>query len=144
MVSRAVILVIVIIAVLALSSAYYVSSSSAGNGTTVITLTVTDGTPQNGAPDQILPSSFTLTEGQTYTIVFVNTDDGPHEEQIPALGFTTNVVQGGQTDRTVLTPTQVGTFAMVQPPGSCVSIQDPAVSCTGVQNMNGTVTVLAP
>lgn len=144
MVSRAVILVIFIIAVLALSSAYYVSSSSAGNGTTVLTLTVTDGTPQNGAPDQILPSALTLTEGQHYTIVFVNTDDGPHEEEIPGLGFSTNIVQGGQTDRTALTPDKVGTFAMVQPPGSCVSIQDPAVSCTGAQDMNGTVTVVAP
>jgi Cupredoxin-like domain len=144
MVSRPAILAIVVIAVLALSAAYYINSSSGGTGTATINMAVTDGTPQNGGPDQILPTNFTVTEGDHYTIVFDNTDDGPHEEVIPALGFTTGVVNGGVTARFAFTPDKVGTFGYYQPAGSCVSISDPAVSCTGPQDMNGTVIVVAP
>lgn len=144
MVSRSVILAVVIILVLAVSAGYYVNSQSGNGGTGTINMVVTDGTPQNGGPDEILPSNFTVTEGHNYVIVFDNTDDGPHEEVIPALGFTTNIVQGGQTVRVAFTPDKVGTFGYYQPEGACVSVSDPAVSCTGPQDMNGTVTVLAP
>jgi hypothetical protein len=144
MVSRAVILAVVIIAVLAVSAGYYINSTGTSGNTPTINMIVTDGTPQNGGPDQILPSAFNVTEGLHYTIVFDNTDDGPHEIVIPGLGFTTNIVQGGQTTRVILTANKIGTFGFYQPAGSCVSAADPAVSCTGPQDMNGTVTVSAP
>ena len=61
------------------------------------------------------------------TIVFDNTDDGPHELQIPALDVSTGIVQGGQTARVVFTPEKVGTFAYDQPQGACVSQVRPSV-----------------
>jgi hypothetical protein len=145
MVGRPVILAVVIVAVLALSAGYYINSVG-GTCTNCVTIDmeVTSGTPQNGAPDHFLPANFTVTEGQHVTIVFDNTDDGPHEMQIPALGVSTGIVQGGQTARVVFVPNQVGTFAYDQPQGACVSQIDPASSCTGAQETNGNVTVLAP
>jgi|SRR5271155_1717773 len=144
MISRPVILAIVVVVVLAMSSAYYISSSSGGNSASIIKMQATDGTPQNGAPDQILPIKITVTQGQHYIVVFENTDDGPHEEVIPALGFSTNIVQGGQTTRVAFTPDKAGTYEFFQPLGACVSVSDPEVSCTGAQDMNGTLTVLPP
>ena len=144
MLSRPMILAVVIVVVLAVSAGYYINSSSGGSSAATINMIVTDGTPQNGGPDQILPTSITMTVGDHYIIVFDNTDDGPHEEVIPALGFTTQIVQGGTTERVAFTPDKAGTFEYYQPAGSCVSISDPAVSCTGVQDMNGTLTVLPP
>jgi plastocyanin len=145
MVSRSVILAVVVVAILAVSAGYYINSVSgnAANSET-IQMEVTSGTPQNGAPDAFLPASFTVTEGDHVTIVFDNTDDGPHEFQIPALGVSTGIVQGGQTVRTVFVPDKLGTFAYDQPAGACVSIQDPQSSCTGAQLTNGNVTVIAP
>jgi Cupredoxin-like domain len=142
MVSRAVIFAIVVIAILAVSAAYYISSTSSSGGGVIINMEVTDGTPQDGGPDEILPQNFTVTQGQHVTVVFENTDDGPHEIVAPGLGFTTNIVQGGQTARVALNPSKVGTFGFYQPAGACVSQADPAVSCTGPQLMNGTITVL--
>jgi plastocyanin len=136
-------LAVFVAAVLAVSAGYYINSAS-GENTVTINMKVTDGTPQNGSPDQILPSSFTVTEGDHYTVIFENTDDGPHGEVIPALGFSTNVVQGGQTVRVALTPEKAGTFEYYQPSGWCQSQTDPTSSCTGPQLMNGTVTVLPP
>src|SRR5580658_158665 len=130
MVNRALILAIVIIAILAVSAAYYINSVGSGSTGVTINMEVTDGTPQNGGPDEILPQNFTVTEGAHVTVVFENTDDGPHELVIPGLGFTTQVVQGGQTVRVALNPDKVGTFGYYQPAGSCVSQSDPAVSCT--------------
>ncbi len=145
MVGRPVILAIVIVAVLAVSAGYYINSVS-GSCTNCVTIDmeVTSGTPQNGAPDHFLPANFTVTEGEHVTIVFDNTDDGPHRMQIPALGVDTGPVQGGQTARVVFTPEQVGTFAYDQPQGACVDAVNPVNSCTGAQETNGNVTVLAP
>lgn len=144
MISRPLILAVVIVVVLAASSVYYASSSSGGNSASIIKMQATAGTPQNGAPDLILPISITVTEGQHYIVVFENTDDGPHEEVIPALGFSTNIVQGGQTVRVAFTPDKAGTYEYFQPQGACVSVANPSVSCTGAQDMNGTLTVLPP
>ena len=135
---------IVIVAVLALSAGYYVNSSGSSGNTPTIQMEVTDGTPQNGGPDEILPTSFNITEGEHYTVVFDNPDDGPHELVIPGLDSRTMIVQGGATTRVALTANKLGTFDYYQPQGACISQSDPAVSCTGVQDMNGTVTVLPP
>jgi plastocyanin len=145
MVSRSVILAVVIVAILAVSAGYYINSQSqnAANSET-IQMEVTSGTPQNGAPDAFLPASFTVTEGDHVTIVFDNTDDGPHEFAIPAFGVNTGVVQGGSTARVVFVPNKLGTFGYDQPAGTCEDAQDPAVSCTGAQLTNGNVTVIAP
>ena len=145
MVKRSIILAVVIVAILAVSAGYYINSVSdnAANSVT-IDMEVTSGTPQNGAPDHFLPANFTVTEGEHVTIVFDNTDDGPHELQIPALGVDTGIVQGGQTQRVTFVPEKVGTFAYSQPPYACVSQQNPDTSCTGAQETNGNVTVLAP
>lgn len=145
MVNRSLILAVVVVVVLALSAGYYVySQSKSAANTETIDLEVTSGTPQNGAPDELLPQNFTVTQGYTVTLVFDNLDDGPHGIQIPALGVSTGVVQGGQTQRTTFVPNQLGTFAIDQPPGWCVDTANPAVSCTGAQEFNGFVTVVAP
>ncbi len=145
MVNRTVILAVVIVAALAVSAGYYINSNTgnAANSETIY-MKVTSGTPQNGAPDAFLPASFNVTKGDTVTIVFDNTDDGPHRFQIPALGVDTGQVQGGQTVRVVFVPEKLGTFAYDQPQGSCVDTINPAASCTGAQLTNGNVTVIAP
>jgi heme/copper-type cytochrome/quinol oxidase subunit 2 len=143
MVNRAIILVVVVVAVLAVSAGYYVTTLSGGSSSAVtVNILVTSGTPQNGAPDEFVPQNFTVTEGQHVTIVFDNTDDGPHAYEIPALGVSTGIVQGGQTVRVSFVPTKSGTFSSDQPPGACVSAANPTASCTGAQLTNGFVTVL--
>jgi plastocyanin len=145
MVKSSVILAVVIVVVLAVSAGYYISTLNGNSANSeTIDMEVTSGTPQNGAPDAFLPANFTVTEGDHVTIVFDNTDDGPHEFQIPALGVSTGIVQGGQTARVVFVPNKLGTFAYDQPQGACVSQIDPASSCTGAQLTNGNVTVIAP
>jgi plastocyanin len=146
MVKRSVIFAVVIVVILAASAGYYISSVSQTGGGVVINMEVTAGTPQNGGPDHFLPANFTVTEGQKVTIVFDNTDDGPHDFQIPALGVDTHIVEGGQTVRVVFTPDKVGTFAYDQPPGTCCfgGITYAQGCCTGAQETNGNVTVLAP
>jgi uncharacterized cupredoxin-like copper-binding protein len=138
MVSRAVILAIVIVAILAVSGAYYFTTVLGGTADSVtVNIEVTNGTTQNGAADIFEPRNFTVTEGQHVTIVFSNTDDGPHELAIPPFGVNTGIVQGGSTVRVIFTPNQIGTFAYYEPPGVCAS-------CTGQQETSGNVTVLAP
>jgi hypothetical protein len=147
MVNRSIILAVVIAAILAASGAYYFSSVSGGSSNQeIIDMRVTSGTPQNGAPDAFLPANFTVTQGAHVTLVFDNTDDGPHEFEIPALGVTTGIVQGGQTVRVNFVPTQVGTFASDQPPGACNygGLTYNQGGCTGQQFTNGFVTVVPP
>jgi plastocyanin len=145
MVKSSVLLAIVIIVVLAASAGYYIYSQSGSPANSeTIDMEVTAGTPQNGGPDHFLPANFTITEGDHVTIVFDNTDDGPHEFEIPALSVTTGIVQGGQTQRVTFVPTKTGTFPYDQPAGACVSQVDPNASCTGAQETNGFVTVIPP
>jgi uncharacterized cupredoxin-like copper-binding protein len=146
MVKRSLILAVVVVAVLAVSAGYYINSVGQGGSSVTIDMEVTAGTPQNGGPDHFLPANFTVTEGQHVTIVFDNTDDGPHEFEIPALGVSTGIVQGGQTVRVNFVPDKVGTFAYDQPPGACNygGLTYAQGGCTGAQETNGTVTVLAP
>jgi len=61
------------------------------------------------------PANFTVTEGQHVTIVFDNTDDGPHEFQIPAFGVSTGIVQAGESVSVNFVPNKVGAFIVVQP-----------------------------
>jgi len=147
MVSRVVLLAVVVVVVLVGSGAYYFTSVGGGSSNAeVIDMRVTSGTPQNGAPDAFLPANFTVTEGAHVTLVFDNTDDGPHEFEIPALGVSTGIVQGGQTVRVNFIPTQVGTFSSDQPPGACNAggLSYAQGGCTGAQFTNGFVTVVAP
>jgi plastocyanin len=145
MVSRSVLLAVVVVALLAVSAGYYINSVSGNSANAeTINMEVTQGTPQNGGPDAFLPASFTVTEGDHVTIVFDNTDDGPHRFQIPAFGVDTGPVQGGQTVRVTFVPNKLGTFAYDQPAGACVDVQNPEASCTGAQLTNGNVTVIAP
>ena len=145
MISRPAILAIAVALLLLVSAGYYISSVSGNQGVT-IDMEVTSGTPQNGAADKFLPANFNVTEGERVTIVFDNTDDGPHELQIPALGVSTGIVQGGQAFRVVFVPEQVGTFAYDQPIGVCDygGLSYAQGGCTGQQETNGTVTVLPP
>jgi len=145
MVSRAVILAVVIVAILVVSGAYYftgVIGTTSANSVT-INVSVTNGTPQNGAADAFEPNNFTVTEGQHVTIVFQNGDDGPHELAIPAFNVNTQVVQGGQTQRVSFTPDKTGNFPYYEPPGVCAQGAAGA-ACTGKQLTNGTMTVLPP
>jgi hypothetical protein len=147
MVKTSVILIIVIVLVLAGSAAYYiVSNTGNSSGTVVVNMQVTSGTPQNGGPDKFLPANFTVTEGDHVQIVFQNTDDGPHDFEIPALGVNTGIVEGGQSARVNFVPDKVGTFAYDQPANTCCfgGISYALGCCTGAQETNGDVTVLAP
>ena len=145
MVSRTIILAVVIVAILAGSGAYYftnVLGGSSGNSVTV-NIEVTSGTTANGAADAFSPRNFTVTENQHVTIVFYNSDDGPHELAIPAFNVNTQVVQGGSTVRVTFTPNQLGTFEYYEPPGIC-SQNAGAYACTGLQETSGNMTVIAP
>jgi len=144
-VSRRVLLVIVVVAILAVSAGYYISGLSNSRSVTV-TIQVTSGTLQNGAADVFEPRNFTVTEGQQVTIVFENTDDGPHELTIPAFGVSTGIVQGGQTARVIFVPNQTGNYEYLEPQGVCDAngISAAQGGCTGVQETNGNMTVLAP
>lgn len=138
MVSRYLILAVVVIVVLAGSSFYYINSlSSNSNNSVTVNVIVTDGTPQNGAPDEFLPRAFTVTEGQHVTIVFDNEDDDPHELAIPQFGVNTGVVPSGITTRVTFVPDKTGVFLYYEPPGLCGN-------CTGAQETSGNMTVLAP
>jgi hypothetical protein len=152
MVKGSVILAVVIVAVLAVSGGYYISTVSGNGGggnSVIVNIEVTPGLFGENAsafPDEFLPQNFTVTEGQHVTIVFDNTDDGPHELVIPAFGVTTGIVQGGQTFRVSFVPNQVGTFEYSQPAGACNygGITPQQGGCTGNQETNGNMTVLAP
>jgi hypothetical protein len=142
-VKSSVILAVVIVIILAASAGYYIySNGSSNNSVATVNMFVSDGTPQNGGPDQIEPTAFNLTVNHQAIIVFDNTDDGPHELVIPGLGFSTGIVQGGVTQRFTITPTKTGVYPFYQPNGACVDTENPEGSCTGAQNFNGTVTVL--
>jgi len=146
MVSRTVILGVVVVVILAASGAYYftnVLGQGGGANSVTVNVMVTNGTPQNGAADAFAPRNFTVTEGQHVTIVFYNSDDGPHELAIPQFNVNTGVVQGGSTVRISFTPNQVGTFEYYEPAGVC-SQNAGAAACTGVQETSGNMTVLAP
>lgn len=137
MVSRLLILAVVVIVVLAGSSFYYINTVSASSKNSVtVDIMVTDGTPQNGAPDEFFPHFFTVTEGQHVTIVFDNTDDDPHELAIPAFNVNTGVVPSGITTRVSFVPDQTGVFPYYEPAGLCGN-------CTGAQETWGNMTVLA-
>lgn len=139
------ILAVAIIAILAVSAGYYIISVSSASGAT-IDMFVSDGTPQNGSPDELEPLNFTVTQGQHVTIVFDNTDDGPHALVIPAFGVNTGIVQGGSTVRVSFVPDKSGTFGFYQPEGACNygGLGYQQGGCTGTQIFNGTVTVLPP
>jgi plastocyanin len=142
MAARGAAIATVIVVVLVASGSYYFLTLASPQNSTTITITVTNGTPQNGGADIFEPRNFTVTEGQQVTIVFVNTDDGPHELTIPAFNVDTGVVQGGQSTRVIFTPTRAGTFAYSEPQGVC-SQNAGAAACTGVQETSGIMTVRA-
>jgi len=151
MVNGPLILAVVIVVILALSGGYYISTDSGASGanSVIVNIEVTAGLYGENAsqfPDEFLPQNFTVTEGQHVTIVFDNTDDGPHELVIPQFGVTTGIVQGGQTVRVSFVPNQVGTFGFDQPQGVCDygNLSAQQGGCTGVQETNGNMTVLAP
>jgi plastocyanin len=145
MISRPALLAIAIALLLLVSAGYYIAHLGGGQGVT-IDMEVTSGTPQNGAADKFLPATFNVTEGERVTVVFDNTDDGPHELQIPEFQVSTGIVQGGQTARVVFVPEKIGTFAYDQPIGVCDygGLSYAQGGCTGQQETNGTVTVLPP
>ncbi len=152
MVRRDVALSIVVVVVLALSGGYYfinVSSASSANSTTVTIIGSTPGLYGENAtqnPDAFLPRQFTVQEGQHVTLVFENQDDGPHQLVIPAFNVNTGIVQGGQTVRVNFVPDKLGTFAFSQPPGACDAggLTPQQGGCTGNQETNGNMTVIAP
>ncbi len=139
MVKSSVILAVVIVAVLAVSAGYYINGVSGGNSKNSVTvdITATMGTVANGAPDTFSPRTFTVTEGQHVTIVFLNSDDDPHELAIPQFSVDTGVVQSGTTARVSFIASQAGTFQFYEPQGLCGN-------CTSTQEMTGNMTVLPP
>ncbi|MDG6978987.1 MAG: cupredoxin domain-containing protein [Nitrososphaerota archaeon] len=88
------------------------------------------------AGPRLAPANLTLMEGQHVTIIFDNTDDGPHEFRIGTFGVSTGIVRGGQTTAVSFIPNKIGTFTIVQP---CP--QGPAPTPCGIE---GYVTVLPP
>jgi len=137
-------LAVVVILILVVSGAYYFTNVLGGNTANSVTvnISVSNGTPQNGAADAFIPNNFTVKQGQQVTIVFQNLDDGPHELAIPQFSVNTGIVQGGATQRATFTPNQVGSFPYFEPPGVC-SQGAANAACTGKQLTNGTMTVTA-
>lgn len=136
--------------VLAASAGYYILTVSSGSSDSVtVNIEVTSGLYGQNAtlfPDAFLPHNFTVTENQHVTLVFDNTDDGPHELVIPAFHVDTGIVQGGQTTRVSFVPNVVGVFPYFQPQGACDygGLTPQQGGCTGAQETNGNMTVLAP
>jgi len=119
-----------IVVILAVTAIYYFVLPPPG-GSTTVTIVVTAG-------PQLAPANFTVTEGQHVTIVFDNTDDGPHEFQIGAFSVSTGIMQGGQTVTVKFVPNKVGTFIVDQP---CPIVLGPAFPpCRSIE---GYVTVLS-
>jgi hypothetical protein len=152
MVRRDVILAVVVVVVLAVSGGYYflnVSGTSSGSSTTVTIIGATPGLFGENAtqfPDAFIPNNFTVTLGTHVTMVFENQDDGPHEMCIPAYNFCTGVIQGGQTQRFQFVANKLGVFAWNQPQGVCDAggLTPQQGGCTGAQETNGNMTVIAP
>lgn len=145
-------LAVVVIIVLAVSGGYYVINTNAANSAQSTTVTIIGSTPglygENATqnPDAFIPHEFNVTEGQHVTLVFENQDDGPHQLVIPAFNVDTGLVQGGQTVRVQFVPNKLGTFPFSQPAGACDygGLTPQQGGCTGVQETNGNMTVLAP
>ncbi len=148
---RAILLAVVVIVVLAMSGGYYAYSLSVGSANTQ-TVTEIGATPglygENATqfPDAFLPRNFTVYLGYHVTLVFENQDDGPHEMVIPAFGVDTGIVQGGQTVRVNFVPDKLGVFPFSQPAGVCSygGLSPQQGGCTGDQETNGNITVIAP
>ena len=151
MVQRPILFAAVVVAILALSGGYYIYSLSGVTGNTQ-TWTEVGATPglfgENATqfPDAFIPNNFTVYEGYHVTLVFENKDDGPHEMVIPAFGVDTGLVQGGQTIRVNFVPDKLGTFSWSQPAGACNAggLSPIQGGCTGDQETNGNLTVIAP
>jgi heme/copper-type cytochrome/quinol oxidase subunit 2 len=150
LVKRPVILAVVVVAILAVSGGYYINSiSGTAANSQIVTVIVSAGLfGQNATlnPDAYSIHNFTVTEGQRVTIVFDNTDDGPHQLVIPAFGVDSGIVQGGQTIRVNFTPNKVGVFPFFQPNGACNygGLTPQQGGCTGNQETSGNMTVIAP
>jgi cupredoxin-like protein len=150
-ISRPVILAVVIVVVLAGSGTYYYTNVLGGNCSNCVTVNMLGSTPglygQNATqhPDAFDPLNFTVIQGQHVTLVFDNTDDGPHELVIPAYNVTTGIVQGGQTVRVNFVADKAGIFPFFQPQGVCNAggLSPQQGGCTGDQITNGNMTVLA-
>jgi hypothetical protein len=152
MVRRDVVLAVVVVVVLAISGGYYfvnVGGTNSGNTTTVTIIGATPGLFGENAtqfPDAFVPNNFTVTLGTHVVLVFENQDDGPHEMVIPGYGLNTGLVQGGQTTRLNFVANKLGVFPWSQPAGVCDAggLTPQQGGCTGAQETNGNMTVIAP
>jgi hypothetical protein len=96
------------------------SETSTGIATTVSISAIS--TSQNGPPVVFLPQNFTVIEGKTVELVFVNRDTSPHELTIPALNVTTGIVQASTIVRLLFIPNEVGTFQIGEPNGRGLTV----------------------
>jgi hypothetical protein len=80
-------------------------------GTNAITVQVRPGSitmkgVDSAMHDAIMPSSWVVKEGQTFTLTAINYDGGPHSITSPALGLSFTIAAGNQNATTkVVTPT---------------------------------------
>jgi plastocyanin len=105
----------VIVAILLVTASYYYLVSAQSNSVTV-TIAANDGPQGDGVG--FVPTNFTVKEGQSVTIVFVNHGSRPHQLFIPVFHVSMGIVVGGATTRVSFTPNMVGTFSFGEPPGT--------------------------
>jgi plastocyanin len=105
---------------------YFVYTNASTNSTEVqITL--------GAGSSYFIPTSATVTLGQSVTFVGFNTDSSPHSFAIKAFNASAEIIQPGRTGRATFTANQAGTFPFYSP----LSADD----AKGMTDLNGTLTV---
>ena len=124
-----------IVAILVVTASFYYAVVSAPANSATVTIAANDGPQGDGVG--FLPTNFTVKEGQSVTIVFVNHGSRPNQLLIPAFQVNTGIVDGGATARASFTPHKAGTFSFGEPPES-------GLNPDRGNGMVGNVTVLSP
>jgi len=120
--------VLVLASILAGGIAYFVYSNAA-TGATEVQVTLGAGSVY------IMPTTATVTLGQTVTFVVFNNDNNPHSFAIKAFGASTGDIQPGKTGRMTFVANQVGSFQFFSPLS--------AADAKEMTDVNGTLTVRA-
>jgi heme/copper-type cytochrome/quinol oxidase subunit 2 len=95
-----------------------------------------------GTVDTFVPDNFTLTQGNTVTLVVQNTDDNTHGLEITQFGVNSGLILPGDTVRLSFLANQTGIFRYQEPPGDCKGGFGGV--CNSVQHMWGFITIVSP
>ena len=131
-------MVVAVVASGAYLSGAFSSSRSSSNAQTVDMQII--GGVGVGTVDTYVPDNFTVTQGQTVTLVVQNTDDNTHGLEIPQFGVNSGIILPGDTVRLSFLANQTGVLRYQEPPGDCKGGYGGV--CNSVQHMWGFITVV--